>query len=237
MACVAGGLDGGAAAGAECVAGLHAGAAAGTICQQRFAQDEVEDDADAVGQKDGQQGPHHITHTAAPGIAIDIAHQQRVACRGQRHHDSEQESQPLRSLVRGAQENKAQRDEAHQEHDTGGNPATERDHSLVGNGRHTILLSRRRREASNRAEAAPNIEEIPTQDSHTRTAESPASMRNIWPVSRTKAQAKTAAAPAKIAPWRRSASAASSALMRRTRSAGGWGTGMAESPAGSAANP
>ena len=75
------------------------------------------------------------------------------------------------------------------------------------------------------AEAVPNTEEIPTQTSHTQTAESPASMRRIWAVSSTQTQAKTAAAPAKTEPWRRSASAASSALVRRTRSAGGWGTG------------
>src|ERR1035438_6710111 len=80
----AGGLDTGTAARAERVAGLYAGAAAGTIYQQRIPQDEVEDDADAVEQEDGQQGPHHVAHTPAPGIAVDISDQQGIAGQHQR---------------------------------------------------------------------------------------------------------------------------------------------------------
>src|ERR1035438_3856176 len=120
-----------------------------------------------------------------------------------------------------------------QEGDTGGNPGAKRDDSLANHNRcHTILLSRRRREASTRAETAPNTEEITAHRSHVNAAESPTRMRSVWPISSTKAQAKIADPPARTAPWRRSASAASSALVRRSRSAGGWGTGSAERPAG-----
>src|ERR1035437_862068 len=230
-------LDTGAAARAECVTGLYAGAALGTVREQRLPQDEVENDADAVEQEDGQQGPHHVAHAAAAGIAVDIADQQSVAGQEQRRHDGEQKLQPQGAV---SQENKTERDKARQEHDTGGNPTTKGDHSLAGhdgcqNGRHTILLSRRRREASTSAEAVPKTEEITAHRSHARAAESPNRMRSVWPISRMKAQAKMAAAPAKTAPWRRSTSAATSELVRRSRSASGSGQGSAESPAASAA--
>src|ERR1035437_465139 len=237
MAGLAGRLDTGAATRAERVTGLYSHAAARTIRQQRIPQNKIENDTDPVGQEDGQQGPHHIPHTAAPGIAIDVPNQQGIACHRQRRHDGEQKLQPQGPV---SQENKTERDKARQEHDTGGNPTTKGDHSLAGhdgcqNGRHTILLSRRRREASTSAEAVPKTEEITAHRSHARAAETPNRMRSVWPISRMKAQAKMAAAPAKTAPWRRSTSAATSELVRRSRSASGSGQGSAESPAASAA--
>src|ERR1019366_7484511 len=232
----AGGLDSGAAARAERVAGLYAGAAAGTIHQQRLPQDEVENDADAVEQEDGQQGPHDVAHAPAAGIAVDVSDQQGIAGQHQRNQNRHDKPHRHGHVVRLGQYD-AQEQKEQQEHDTGGHPTTGRDHSLArNNGGHTILLSRRRREASTRAEAAPNTEEITAQTSHTRAAVSPATMRSVWPISRTKTSAKTAAAAAKRAPWRRSTSAATSMVVRASRYAGGWGAGNSASPAESSAN-
>src|ERR1017187_8597326 len=223
VAGLTGGLDAAAAARAECVAGLYAGAAARTVHLKRLAQDEVKNDADAVEQEDGQQGPHHVAHAAAAGIAVDIADQQCIACQQQRNQNRNDEPYRHGDVVL-THKNESETHEGQQEHDAGGNPATEGDHSLAGNnGGHTILLSRRRREASTMADAVPNIEEITAQKSHARAAESPATMSSVWPISRTKAKAKIAAAPAKAAPWRRSSSAATTELVRRNRSGSGSG--------------
>jgi uncharacterized OsmC-like protein len=54
---------------------LHPRAAAGTVHQQRFAQDEVEDDADAIKKKNRQQRPHDVAHAAAACISIDVPNQ------------------------------------------------------------------------------------------------------------------------------------------------------------------
>src|ERR1022692_4346431 len=235
MARLAGGLHAAAAARAERVTWLDAGAAPRTIHHQGLSQDEVEDDADAVEQEDGQQGPHHVAHATAAGISVDISDQQGIA--GQHQRKQNRDDQPYRHghVVRLGQYD-AQKQKEQQEHDTGGHPTTGRDHSLArNNGGHTILLSRRRRGASTRAEAAPKTEEITAHRSHAKAAVSPATMRSVWPISRTNTGAKIAAAAAKAAPWRRSSSAATSELVRRSRSASGSGQGSAESPAESVA--
>src|ERR1035437_729389 len=210
-------LDTGAAARAECVTGLYAGAAARTVHLKRLAQDEVKNDADAGEQENGQQSPHHVAHAAAAGVALDIADQQGVACQTQRGQNGDDQHHRQGNVVRLDQD-EAQKQKEQQEHDAGGNPTAGRDHSLArNNGCHTILLSRRRRAASTRAEAAPNTEETKAHRNHARAGVSPATMRSVWPISRTKTQAKAAVAPARTAPWRRSASAASSALVRANR--------------------
>ena len=79
MAPLAGGLHADAAVRAERVTGLYARATARAVHQQRISQDEVENDADPVGQEDGQQGLHHVAHAAAAGIAVDVADQQGIA--------------------------------------------------------------------------------------------------------------------------------------------------------------
>src|ERR1035437_6483261 len=217
VAGLTGGMDAAAAARAECVAGLYAGAAARTVHLKRLAQDEVKNDADAVEQEDGQQGPHHVAHAAAAGIAVDVADQQGVAGQAQRGQNGDDQHHRQGNVVRLDQD-EAQKQKEQQERDAGGHPPAGRDHSLArNNGCHTILLSRRRRAASTIAEAAPNTEGTKAHRSHTRAAESPARMRSVWPMSRTKTQAKAAVAPARTAPWRRSASAASSALVRANR--------------------
>src|ERR1035437_10065595 len=217
VASLTGGLDAATAARAERVAGLYPSAAARAIHQQGLAQDEVENDADAVEEENGQQRPHHVAHAAAAGVAVDIADQQGVACQTQRGQNGDDQHHRQGNVVRLDQD-EAQKQKEQQEHDAGGNPTAGRDHSLArNNGCHTILLSRRRRAASTRAEAAPNTEETKAHRSHTRAAESPARMRSVWPMSRTKTQAKAAVAPARTAPWRRSASAATSALVQANR--------------------
>src|ERR1035438_4061021 len=200
MARLAGGLHAAAAARAERVTWLDAGAAPRTIHHQGLSQDEVEDDADAVEQEDGQQSPHHVAHAPAPGIAVDVTDQQGIAGHPQRSQNRDDELHRHGDVVRLGQY-QAQKQKEHHEHDAGGHPTTEGDHSLARNyGRHTILLSKRRCEASTRAEAAPNIDEITAQRSHARAAVSPATTRSVWPISRTKTSAKIAAALGKAAP-------------------------------------
>src|ERR1035437_3989699 len=91
VASLTGGLDAATAARAERVAGLYPSAAARAIHQQGLAQDEVENDADAVEEENGQQRPHHVAHAAAAGIAVDIADKQGVAGHGQRHQSRDEE--------------------------------------------------------------------------------------------------------------------------------------------------
>ena len=68
----AGGRQGVSASGAIAKAGLDHGSATGAADRQRFAEQEVKDNADPAGREDGQQGPHCGVHVAPRGIAVDI---------------------------------------------------------------------------------------------------------------------------------------------------------------------
>src|SRR5664280_3637648 len=80
----------GAATGTEGVALLRPCAALRAVTGNRLAEDEVEDDADAVGDENRQQRPHHVTHAAAAGVAVDIANHQRPPRQGEWRDDGQQ---------------------------------------------------------------------------------------------------------------------------------------------------
>jgi hypothetical protein len=54
----------------------------------RFAQDEIQDDAQRVGNEDCEQRPEKWAHAAASGIAVDVADEQD----GTGEHSSADES-------------------------------------------------------------------------------------------------------------------------------------------------
>jgi hypothetical protein len=76
---LADGLQAGTAARAEAEAGFDHGLALRTVGGARLAQDEVEDDPEAVGDKDGNQRPKRAAHTAAASVFVDVANQDDVA--------------------------------------------------------------------------------------------------------------------------------------------------------------
>lgn len=65
----------------ECIAAVraesefrgHGIVATGAIGRQRIAQDEINNDANEVGNENRQERPHHMAHPASLRVAIDIA--------------------------------------------------------------------------------------------------------------------------------------------------------------------
>jgi hypothetical protein len=68
-----------AASRAEAKPGLNRTAAMRAQGRQRVPQEEIQDDAESIGNEDGQQRPKHAVHAPPPGIAIQIADEQYVA--------------------------------------------------------------------------------------------------------------------------------------------------------------
>lgn len=67
------------APGAEAKPRLHKRAALRTVQYARFAQDEIQDDTEGVGDEDCEQRPEDAAHSAASGVAVYVADQQDVA--------------------------------------------------------------------------------------------------------------------------------------------------------------
>jgi hypothetical protein len=76
---LADGLQAGTAARAEAEAGFDHGLALRTVGGARLAQDEVEDDPEAVGDKDGNERPKRAAHATATSVLVDVANQDDVA--------------------------------------------------------------------------------------------------------------------------------------------------------------
>src|SRR5208282_2564270 len=95
----------GATAGTETEAGLCFGAALRTATGAGLAQNEIEDDAEAVGDKDGNQGPEEAAHAASSGVLVDVANQHGVAAGHRSGEGSEQHAnQKRRGFVVHAQD-------------------------------------------------------------------------------------------------------------------------------------
>jgi len=84
------GPQAGAAAGTEAEAGLDLGIALRTVSDARFAQNEIEDDAETVGDKDGNKRPQQAAHAAASGVLVDVADQDGVATEHGAAEDAEE---------------------------------------------------------------------------------------------------------------------------------------------------
>jgi len=82
----------GAAAGTEAEGGVDFGFALRAVGGARLAQNEVEDDAQAVGDEDGDERPKQAAHVAPARVLIDVADQHGVAAKQRSHDDSEQAS-------------------------------------------------------------------------------------------------------------------------------------------------
>ena len=67
------------AARAETESGLNRRATLWAGSGKRFTQDEVQDDAESVGNEERDQRPQHPAHTAPAGIAVHVSDQQEVA--------------------------------------------------------------------------------------------------------------------------------------------------------------
>ena len=72
------GLHGGAAVWAEGEFCYDLCAAVGAGRRQLIAQNEIKNDANGVGKKDGQQRPHHVAHAALLRVAVDEADEHHV---------------------------------------------------------------------------------------------------------------------------------------------------------------
>lgn len=68
--------------------GLYGASAFSAKHGQRAAQEEVQNDAERIGNEDRQQSPDQAVHAAAACVAIDISDQQNITA----HHDSGKES-------------------------------------------------------------------------------------------------------------------------------------------------
>jgi hypothetical protein len=58
--------------------GLHRASTPGAGGAQRKAQDEIEKDAQAIGNHEDHNGPKEPAHAAASCIAVDIADEQQI---------------------------------------------------------------------------------------------------------------------------------------------------------------
>lgn len=85
----AGVADGGAAGGTEGESVFHERGAVWAGFHQWFAEYEVQDDAEGVGDEDRQQGPHDGAHPAAAGVGIHITDQGDVGYQHQGHQAAE----------------------------------------------------------------------------------------------------------------------------------------------------
>ena len=204
---------------------------------QRFAQNEVENDADAVEKKDGEQGPHDVAHAAPAGIAVDVADQQGVAGEHHRKQDRDEQLDESRCVVL-ADKDHAEKQKPQQENDAGGDPASQRDHSFARGTAGVIRYSFRDgggRPVQGR-QRRPTRRKSKAQTSHAmrggiafQYAQHLADQQDE-DTGKNRGPAGQDGALAAVRLRRRH-----SAVVRLTRSAGGWGAGSAESPADSAA--
>ena len=82
-----------AAAGTEAEGRVDLGVALRAVGGAGFAQDEVEKDAEAVGNENGDEGPENTAHVAASGVLIDVADEDGVAAERGTGDSTEQAAQ------------------------------------------------------------------------------------------------------------------------------------------------
>ena len=88
-----------AAARTEAEAGIDHGVALRAVRTEWFAQNEIEKNAEAVGNEDGDQGPENAAHVAASGVLIDVADENGIAAERGSGDGSEQAAQGQAMLL------------------------------------------------------------------------------------------------------------------------------------------
>jgi PD-(D/E)XK endonuclease len=98
----------GAAAGTVAEARLDLGVALRTVRDARLAQDKIEDDPEAVGDEDGNEGPKQAAHAAAAGVLVDVADEDGPAAEHCSHEESQQTAgdKRKRMAIRGLEDHK-----------------------------------------------------------------------------------------------------------------------------------
>lgn len=114
------------AARAEVEPGLDRVATLRAEAAQGLAQDEIKDDAERVGNTDGDDGPEQRAHAAAFGVAVDIADEQEITACAQAGGHAKQGSSPGWGRVVMMHESDIEKPLRGDEHDSGKHPGPRR---------------------------------------------------------------------------------------------------------------
>ncbi len=83
-------LEARAASGTEAEAGFHDGITLRTVSDARLAQNEIQDDAETVGDEDSDEGPEKTAHSPSFGVFVDVTDEDDVASEHRSHHQRKQ---------------------------------------------------------------------------------------------------------------------------------------------------